>query len=112
MLALLFDSLRRQPRHPRWAAFEAFRREAGPGLERQALFDALPDVVFFLKDAHGRYTHANLTLVHRLGLARREDLVGRTPALLFPPKLGSAYAGQDNRVLGVARRRRRTAMRQ
>ena len=66
----------------------------------QALFDALPDVVFFLKDAHGRYTHANLTLVRRLGLARREDLVGRTPALLFPPKLGSAYAGQDNRVLG------------
>jgi 4-alpha-glucanotransferase len=40
-LALLFESLRAQPGGPRWAAFEAFRREAGPSLERQALFDAL-----------------------------------------------------------------------
>jgi 4-alpha-glucanotransferase len=40
-LALLFESLRAQPRGPRWVAFEAFRREAGPSLERQAMFDAL-----------------------------------------------------------------------
>jgi len=68
--------------------------------ELQALFDGLPDVVFFIKDAEGRYTHANLTLVRRLGLARREDLLGRTPAVLFPPTLGAAYASQDRRVLG------------
>jgi 4-alpha-glucanotransferase len=40
-LALLFASLRAQPRGPRSSAFEAFRREAGPSLERQAMFDAL-----------------------------------------------------------------------
>jgi AraC-like DNA-binding protein len=68
--------------------------------ELQALFDGLPDVVFFIKDADGRYTHANLTLVRRLGLARREDLLGHTPAALFPPAFGAAYAGQDRRVLG------------
>lgn len=67
--------------------------------ELQALFDDLPDVVFFIKDAAGRYTHANLTLVRRVGLARREDLLGRTPAELFPPGLGAAYASQDRRVL-------------
>ena len=40
-LELLFESLCARPQSPRWAAFEAFRREAGPRLERQALFDAL-----------------------------------------------------------------------
>lgn len=38
-----------------------------PALEMQTLFDALPDVVFFIKDSEGRYTHCNLTLVRRLG---------------------------------------------
>jgi PAS domain S-box-containing protein len=65
----------------------------------QALFDGLPDVVFFLKDTAGRYTHANLTLVSRLGLRRREDVIGRTPTQLFPARLGEAYAAQDRRVL-------------
>lgn len=65
----------------------------------QKLLDTLPDTVFFIKDTHGRYTHANLTLVRRLGLSRREDVVGRTPAELFPQRLGDAYASQDRRVL-------------
>ena len=41
VLALLFETFRAQSRSRRRAAFEAFRREAGPSLERQALFDAL-----------------------------------------------------------------------
>lgn len=65
----------------------------------QRLLDTLPDTVFFIKDMRGRYTHANLTLVRRLGLPRREDVVGRTPAELFPQRLGDAYSSQDRRVL-------------
>jgi AraC-like DNA-binding protein len=65
----------------------------------ETLFDALPDVVFFVKDGDGRYTHANLTLVRRLGLKRREDVIGRRAAELFPPALGHGYADQDRRVL-------------
>lgn len=64
------------------------------------LFDALPDVVFFVKDLAGRYTHANLTLVRRLGLDSREDLIGKSPDELFPASLGKSYAAQDQRVLG------------
>ncbi|MBA2079235.1 MAG: AraC family transcriptional regulator [Rhodanobacter sp. 68-29] len=67
--------------------------------ELEALFDALPDVVFFVKDATGRYTHANLTLVRRLGLKRREDVIGRSVTELFPATLGGSYASQDRRVL-------------
>lgn len=65
----------------------------------QALFDALPNVVFFVKDADGRYSHANLTLVRRLGLAHRDEVIGRTVAELFPVALGGLYANQDHRVL-------------
>ncbi|MES2311749.1 MAG: PAS domain-containing protein, partial [Pseudomonadota bacterium] len=52
--------------------------------ELQVLFDALPDVVFFVKDHAGRYTHANLTLVRRLGLKRREEVIGHSVTELFP----------------------------
>jgi len=66
-------------------------------LER--LFDALPDVVFFAKDAQGRYTHANQTLVDRLRLTRRAQLVGRRTDELFPGGLGERYRQQDEAVL-------------
>lgn len=63
------------------------------------LFDALADVVFFAKDAAGRYTHVNLTLVRRLGLESRADLIGKSATELFPASLGKSYAAQDQRVL-------------
>lgn len=63
------------------------------------LFDALPDVVFFVKDSAGRYTHTNLTLVRRLGLKRRDDAIGKTAAELYPSAMGQGYAAQDQRVL-------------
>ena len=55
-----------------------------PAQELEVLFDALASLVLFVKDQHGRYTHANLTLVRRLGLKRRSELIGRTANELFP----------------------------
>ena len=69
----------------------------------QELFDRLPDVVFFIKDRQGRYTHANQTLVQRLGLGGREAVIGRSANELFPPRLGDGYAAQDRRVLAGGR---------
>ena len=66
-------------------------------LER--LFDTLPDVVFFAKDTGGRYTHANQTLLDRLRLTKRAQLVGRRSDELFPGGLGDRYREQDERVL-------------
>ena len=65
----------------------------------QRLFDVLPDVVFFVKDAAGRYTHANVTLIRRLGFKHRDEIVGLTANALFPDNLGASYALQDRRVL-------------
>ena len=66
-------------------------------LER--LFDTLPDVVFFAKDTEGRYTHANQTLLDRLRLTKRAQLVGRRTDELFPGGLGDRYREQDEAVL-------------
>ncbi|WP_233841128.1 AraC family transcriptional regulator [Dyella sp. 2HG41-7] len=67
--------------------------------ELEPLFDALPDVVFFVKDTAGRYTHANLTLLRRLGLKQRSDIIGKSVTELFPATMGGSYAAQDGRVL-------------
>jgi AraC-like DNA-binding protein len=66
-------------------------------LER--LFDSLPDVVFFAKDTAGRYTHGNQTLLDRLRLTKRAQLIGRRSDELFPGGLGDRYREQDERVL-------------
>lgn len=70
-----------------------------PAGELTHLFNAVPDVVFFVKDCNGRYTHVNLTLVQRLGFRRPDDVVGRHVVELFPVPLGSSYSAQDHQVL-------------
>ncbi len=64
------------------------------------LLDLLPDVVFFVKDAAGRYVAVNETLVARLGLTSKVGVLGKTARELFPPPLGQRYLDQD---LAVAR---------
>ncbi len=63
------------------------------------LFDALPDVVFFVKDALGRYTHVNQTLARRCGRKEKALLIGRTPAEVFGAPFGASYLAQDRAVL-------------
>lgn len=70
-----------------------------PALEMQTLFDGLPDVVFFIKDQGGCYTHCNLTLVRRLGRKQRSEVIGRSPMDVFPSPFGGSYMSQDRRVL-------------
>ena len=70
--------------------------------EIEALFDAIPDVLFFMKDCDGRYTHINQTMLRRLGLKSRKEVIGRTAAEIYPTGLSADYADQDSRVLGGA----------
>ena len=65
----------------------------------EALFDAIPDVLFFMKDRQGRYTHVNQTMLRRLGLRARKDVIGRTAAEIYPTGLSADYVDQDARVL-------------
>lgn len=63
------------------------------------LFDGVPDIVFFVKDADGRYMAVNDTLATRCGLANKEDAIGLTAGELFPSPLGNAFALQDQQIL-------------
>lgn len=63
------------------------------------LFDDLADVVFFVKDAQGRYLAVNRTLAERCGRQQPARMLGRTPAEIFPGPLGSGYLEQDIAVM-------------
>ena len=65
----------------------------------EALFDALPDVVFFIKDRHGRYARVNRAFAERCAGGDKSRLVGRLPSEVFPSALASSYARQDAQVL-------------
>jgi PAS domain S-box-containing protein len=69
----------------------------------EALFDHVPDTVFFVKDAEGRYRAVNQSLVERCGLRHMSELLGRRPADIFPGELGLAPTAQDARVLRTGR---------
>ena len=72
-----------------------------PGLV-EALFDGLPDVMFYVKDTEGRYLWANRTLVERTGLRSLTSIVGQTADQLFPVT-GASTVTQDLEVIRTGR---------
>lgn len=64
-----------------------------------SLFDGVPDIVFFIKDAQGRYMAVNETLANRCGLPDKSAAIGLTAEQLFPPPLGEGFAEQDRQIL-------------
>lgn len=65
----------------------------------EVLFDALPDVVFFIKDTVGRYVRVNQTLANRCAGGDKTKLIGKRPEEVFPAALAASYARQDEHVL-------------
>src|SRR5476651_1181597 len=63
------------------------------------LLDAISGVVFFIKDNDARYLMANQTLAIRCGFKDVNTLLGKTPAEVFPSKLGICYSEQDYQVM-------------
>ena len=78
---------------------KSFVESLGGMLPVDRLFDGVPDIVFFIKDALGRYMAVNDTLAARCGLADKDQAIGRTAEELFPPPLGDAFAAQDREIL-------------
>lgn len=69
----------------------------------EALFDALPDVVYFIKDAAGRYVRVNKTLAERCAGGDKTKLIGKRPEEVFPAALAASYVRQDEKVLRTGR---------
>ncbi|TWU51782.1 AraC family transcriptional regulator [Rubripirellula reticaptiva] len=64
------------------------------------LYEYLPDVLFYAKDAQHRYIGANRrTLVDVFGMENVDELLGRTDLDFQPPALAEAYHAEDRRVM-------------
>lgn len=67
------------------------------------LFEHLPAVLFYAKDAQHRYIAVNRrNLTDVFGMEREEDLLGRTDLEFQPPALAEAYHAEDRRVMDSA----------
>ena len=64
-----------------------------------SLFDAAPDVAFFVKDVDGRYVIVNDSLVKRHGLKYKSDAVGKRSRDICQGQLGQVPSEQDEEVL-------------
>jgi PAS domain S-box-containing protein len=69
----------------------------------ESLFDRLPDIVFCIKDTHGRYVSMSEAAVSRCGLKRKQDAIGKTAFDLFPRPMAERYTHQDERLFRTAR---------
>lgn len=65
----------------------------------QALFDHLPDTMFFIKDLEARYVLVNRTMVIRSGRQHREEVLGKTVEVLFPGDFGRNTTQMDRQVI-------------
>jgi PAS domain S-box-containing protein len=65
----------------------------------ERLFEALPDVVFCLKDRDFRYRAANQAFAERIGLKDARRLLGKTAEDFFAPAFSETYREQDLHVL-------------
>jgi len=68
-------------------------------LTGEALFDCLPDVVYFVKNSRCEYVLVNRTLAERCGHQAKDPLLGRTADEVFPAPFGRGYRAQDEEVL-------------
>jgi AraC-like DNA-binding protein len=67
----------------------------------EPVFDAMPDVVFFVKDDAARYALVNRTLASRCGYKEKEGLLGKTAEDVFPRRFGRVYTAQDQAIIHV-----------
>ena len=69
----------------------------------ELLFDAVPDVTFFIKDTAGRYVAVNASLVERHGLQHKSQALGKRPSDICPGDFGRIPSQQDDTVLRSGR---------
>jgi len=67
------------------------------------LFDTLPGIYLYVKDAESRFVRGNRVVCDVVGAAAPADLVGRTDFDFFPPAIAAQYVAEDRRVIASGR---------
>lgn len=94
--------MQKRPDKPADWADEFFATLSRPD-ELLDLFDHLPGIYLYIKDATGRYVRANNVVSAVVGAATPAALVGRTDFDFFPPAIAAQYAAEDRRVIAADR---------
>lgn len=82
---------------------EQFYKKLTDPTELTALFDVLPDILFYAKDKESRFTMANVAELNMVGVERIEDFVGKTDYDFFDKILADLYIIEDKKVLAGER---------
>lgn len=94
---------------------EAFFKAAGPSLRLLTeMFERLPNVAMYIKDAEGRFMAINRRNCEQCGFASEDDVIGKRSCDLFPPEVAEHIMSRDRQVLTtgrpiIDRKERRTA---
>lgn len=80
-----------------------FLARLGEGFQLATLFDTLPSVAFFAKDAEGRFVRANGRLLQIFGCQQEWQVLGRTDFEFLPADAATMYVEEDRRVMRSGR---------
>lgn len=69
-----------------------------PGQIATALFQAMPDVIFWIKDSKGRFVHANKAFCHDVAVKEIDHVLGLKDEDLFPAELAKVFQHDDETV--------------
>jgi AraC-like DNA-binding protein len=78
---------------------KAFFARMGVGQQFRKLFDHIPGIFFFVKDAQSRMIYASQSIVERLGLREGTEIVGRTDYEFFPTQIADNFVRDDQFVI-------------
>ena len=77
-----------------------FFEAAGPNLILlKEMFDRLPNIASYIKDAQGRFMAINRRNCEQCGFRREEDVLGKRSCDIFPPEIANYIMSRDQQVL-------------
>ena len=85
------------PGSPLWR--DAFLQQIGPTTPIYQLFEHLPDIAFFAKDAGYRIVCASRLFFERFGFQSESEILGKDDFELFPSRLAETFRRDDEAVL-------------
>lgn len=78
--------------------FEGFTAQLMPGQIAPALFQALPDVIFWMKNDKGRFVYVNRAFCHDVAIKEEAEVLGLKDKDLFPSELAEVFQHDDKAV--------------
>ena len=78
---------------------KAFFRAMAEPQDFRLLFEHLPDVFFFVKDARSRFVAASRAVVARLGCKDEAEIIGKGDRHFYPPEMADQFARDDRQVV-------------